>query len=129
MGRVAQFGVYVEIVGTLGIAIILAIDGFHHGLGFLFSTQGAQHAASNALGLDFGGNWLPAPRSSRCWRRSTSSTASSRPETSRRRPRTPGDRCRKAMRWALIWGGIASFVLIARSAARDAGDESQSRRP
>ena len=33
MGRVAQFGVYVEILGTLGIAIILAIDGFHHGLG------------------------------------------------------------------------------------------------
>src|SRR3954452_24454797 len=30
MGRVAQFGVYVEIVGTLGIALILAIDGFHH---------------------------------------------------------------------------------------------------
>ena len=39
MGRVAQFGVYVEIVGTLGIAMILAIDGFHHGLGFLFSTR------------------------------------------------------------------------------------------
>src|ERR1700710_1408461 len=30
MGRVAQFGVYVEIVGTLGIAIILGIHGFHH---------------------------------------------------------------------------------------------------
>ena len=40
MGRVAQFGVYVEIVGTFGIAIILAIHGFHHGLGFLFSTAG-----------------------------------------------------------------------------------------
>src|SRR5436190_2629838 len=58
MGRVAQFGVYVEIVGTLGIAIILAINGFHHGLGFLFSTQNVQHAASNPLGLDFGGNWI-----------------------------------------------------------------------
>src|SRR5213082_278535 len=45
MGRVAQFGVYVEILGTVGIAIILAIHGFHHGLGFLFSTQGVQHAA------------------------------------------------------------------------------------
>ena len=41
MGRVAQFGVYVEIVGTFGIAIILAIHGFHHGLGYLFSTQGS----------------------------------------------------------------------------------------
>ena len=58
MGRVAQFGVYIEIIGTLGIAIILAIHGFNHGLGFLFSTQDAQHAAHNALGLDFKGNWL-----------------------------------------------------------------------
>lgn len=40
MGRVAQFGVYVEIVGTLGIAIILAISGFHHSLSYLFSSQG-----------------------------------------------------------------------------------------
>ena len=45
MGRVAQFGVYVEIVGTFGIAIILAIHGFHHGLGYLFTTQGVTHAA------------------------------------------------------------------------------------
>src|SRR4051794_22172673 len=36
MGRIAQFGVYVEVLGTFGIAIILAIHGFHHGLGFLF---------------------------------------------------------------------------------------------
>src|SRR5882724_10349521 len=57
MARVAQFGVYVEIVGTLGIAIILAIHGFNHGLGFLFSTQGVENAASNPLQLDFGGNW------------------------------------------------------------------------
>ena len=62
MGRVAQFGVYVEIVGTFGIAIILAIHGFHHGLGYLFSTQGVTHAATNPLGLDFHGSWLAAPR-------------------------------------------------------------------
>src|SRR5215475_2859429 len=43
MGRVAQFGVYVEILGTVGIAIILGIHGFHHGLGFLGSTQDVQH--------------------------------------------------------------------------------------
>src|SRR3954465_3053565 len=58
MARGAQFGVYVEIVGTLGIAIILAIHGFHHDVGFLFSTQGVENAASNPLQLDFGGNWL-----------------------------------------------------------------------
>src|SRR5690349_19246127 len=45
MGRVAQFGVYVEIVGTIGIAIILLIHGFHHGLGFLFTTQGVEDKA------------------------------------------------------------------------------------
>src|SRR4051812_25029337 len=58
MARVAQFGVYVEILGTFGIALILAIHGFHHDLGFLFSTQGVEHAASNPLALDFHGNWL-----------------------------------------------------------------------
>ena len=58
MGLVARFGVFVEIVGTLGIAIILALHGFNHGLGFLFSTENVQNAASNPLGLDFGGNWL-----------------------------------------------------------------------
>ena len=56
IGRVAaQFGVGVEIIGTFGIAIILAIHGFHHGLGFLFSTQGATHASTNVYGVGFGG--------------------------------------------------------------------------
>src|SRR3954468_18287068 len=60
MGRVAQFGVYVEIVGTFGIAVILAIHGFHHGLGYLFSTQGVTHAATNPFQLNFHGSWLAA---------------------------------------------------------------------
>jgi amino acid transporter len=58
MGRVAQFGVYVEVVGTFGIAVILAVHGFHHGLGFLFTTQHVQNVASNPLGLSFHGHWL-----------------------------------------------------------------------
>ena len=32
------------------------------GSGFLFTTQDVQHAASNPLGLNFRGNWLPARR-------------------------------------------------------------------
>ena len=60
MADVAKLGVYVEIVGTLGIALILGIHGFHHSFGFLFSTQGAQHAATNAYGLNFHGNWALA---------------------------------------------------------------------
>src|SRR6201998_1610113 len=42
MGRVAQFGVYVEILGPLGIAIVLAIHGFHHGFSHLFPSPGTQ---------------------------------------------------------------------------------------
>jgi amino acid transporter len=58
LGRVSQVGVYVEILGSFGIAILLAIKGFHHGLGFLFTTQGAEHVATNPLGVNFNGNWL-----------------------------------------------------------------------
>src|SRR5947209_10693271 len=31
MGQVAKFGVYVELMGTFGIAVILLINGLHHG--------------------------------------------------------------------------------------------------
>ncbi len=58
LGLVSRYGVYVEIVGTFGIAILLAIKGFHHGLGFLFTTQGAQRLVTNPLGVDFHGSWL-----------------------------------------------------------------------
>jgi len=113
MGRVAQFGVYVEIVGTLGIAIILAIHGFHHGLGFLFSTQQVQHAASNPLGLDFGGHWLTgaaliavlAPVYIFYGFESAGDISEETRDAGRQVPR--------AMRWALIWGGVSSFLLIA----------------
>ncbi|HUY97216.1 MAG TPA: amino acid permease [Verrucomicrobiae bacterium] len=57
LGRISRVGVYVEILGTFGIAILLAAVGFHHGLGFLFSTQGTQHLGHNPLGVNFGGNW------------------------------------------------------------------------
>jgi hypothetical protein len=49
--------VYVEILGTFGIAVLLAIAGFHHGIDYLFGTQGAESAASDTLGVDFGGQW------------------------------------------------------------------------
>jgi amino acid transporter len=113
MGRVAQFGVYVEIVGTLGIAIILAIHGFHHGLGFLFSTQQVQHAAHNPLGLNFGGNWLTgaaliavlAPVYIFYGFESAGDISEETKDAGRQVPR--------AMRWALVWGGVSSFILIA----------------
>jgi amino acid transporter len=110
MGRVAQFGVGVEILGTFGIAIILAIHGFHHGLGFLFSTQGATDASTNVYGVDFGGSWLAAaliavlaPVYIFYGFESAGDIAE---ETKDARSKIP-----KSMRWALIWGGVSSLIL------------------
>src|SRR6478736_6339458 len=113
MGRVAQFGVYVESVGTLGIAIILAIDGFHHGLGFLFSTQGAENKATNALGLDFGGHWLTGAALIAVLAPvyifyGFESAGDISEET-----KDAGVKVPRSMRQALIWGGVSSFVLVA----------------
>ena len=112
MADVAKLGVYVEIVGTLGIAIILGIHGFHHGLGFLFSTQGAQHHATNAYGFNFHRSWLAAalvavlaPVYILYGFESCGDIAEETKEAGRQIPR--------AMRHALIWGGIASFILTA----------------
>jgi amino acid transporter len=57
LGRISQIGVYFEIIGTFGVAIMLAITGFHHGFSYLFSTQGTENAATSPYGVDFGGNW------------------------------------------------------------------------
>jgi amino acid transporter len=113
MGRVAQLGVYVEVLGTFGIAIILALHGFHHDIGFLFSDQGVQHAASNPLGLDFHGNWITgaaliavlAPVYIFYGFESAGDISEETRDAGRQVPR--------AMRLALIWGGIASLVLTA----------------
>jgi amino acid transporter len=112
LGRVAQFGVGVEILGTFGIALILLIHGFHHGLGFLFSSQGATHASSNAFAVDFHGSWLAAalvavlaPVYIFYGFESCGDIAEETKDASTKIP--------QAMRWALIWGGIGSLVLTA----------------
>jgi amino acid transporter len=112
MGRVAQFGVYVEIVGTLGIAIILAIHGFHHGLGYLFTTQGALHPATNFYAMDFHGSFLLAgliavlaPVYIYYGFESAGDISEETKDAGRQVPR--------AMRMALLWGGLASIVLTA----------------
>ena len=113
MARVAQFGVYVEILGTLGIAVILAIAGFHHGLGFLFSTENVQVAASNPLKLDFGGHWLTGAALIAVLAPvyifyGFESAGDISEET-----KDAGVKVPRAMRLALLWGGVASFVLVA----------------
>lgn len=113
MGRIAQFGVYVEIVGTLGIAIILAIHGFHHGLGFLFTTQGVEHTATNPYSFNFHGNWVTgaaliailAPVYIFYGFESAGDISEETKDAGRQVPR--------AMRHALLWGGVASFILVA----------------
>ena len=116
MGAIARFGVGVEILGTIGIAIILAIHGFHHGLGFLFTTQGVQHASSNPFGVSFGGSWALAAR----WQCSRGvifygfeSAGDIAEET-----KDAGRQIPKAMRHALIWGGVTSLILTARCCRR-----------
>jgi amino acid transporter len=113
MGRVAGFGTYVELLGTFGIAIILAIAGFHHGLGFLFSTQGAEHVKTNSLALDFGGSWWTGAAVVAILAHvyifygfeSAGDVAEETIDATRQVPRT--------MRSALVVGGVTSFVLVA----------------
>src|SRR5689334_6557208 len=110
MGLIARFGVGVEILGTLGIAIILAIHGFHHSFGFLFSTQGVQHAANNPFSVSFGGSWalaalvaVLAPVYIFYGFESAGDIAEETKDAGRQIPR--------AMRYALLWGGLASLIL------------------
>src|SRR5215831_4827467 len=110
MGNVAKFGVGVEVLGTFGIALILAIHGFHHSLGFLFTTQGAQHASNNVFGVGFGGSWLAAalvavlaPVYIFYGFESAGDIAEETKDAGRQIP--------KAMRHALIWGGVTSLIL------------------
>jgi amino acid transporter len=113
MGRVAGFGTYAEMVGTFGIAIILLVAGFHHGLGFLFSSEGAEHVKSNSLGVDFGGNWWAGAALVAILAHvyifygfdSAGDVAEETKDATRQVPR--------AMQQALLVGGLTSFVLVA----------------
>lgn len=112
MGQVTRFGVYVETIGTFGVALALGIVGFHHGLGFLLHTHGAADVRTNPLGVGFGGHWWTGAALVAVLANvyifygfeSAGDIAEETMEASRQVPR--------AMRSALIYGGIASFVLI-----------------
>jgi len=110
MGRVAQFGVYVEILGTLGIAIVLAIHGFHHGFSYLFTSQGTQNAKTNPDGFNFGGSYGGAllvavlvPVYIFYGFESAGDVSEETKDAGRQVP--------KAMRYAMIWGGLASLIV------------------
>jgi hypothetical protein len=113
MGRVASFGSYVEFFGTFGIAVILAAAGFHHGFGFLFSTEGAQNLATNSLGVDFHGNWwmgaaLVAVLAHAFIFYGFESAGDVAEETVGASAQVP-----KAMKNALLIGAVTSFILVA----------------
>jgi amino acid transporter len=110
MGRVARLGVLVEILGTFGIAIVLAIHGFHHGFGFLTTTQNVQHVKGNPLGLNFGGSWIAAALVAVLAPVYIFYGFESAGDISEE-TRNAGRQVPRAMRLALIWGGIASLVL------------------
>ena len=112
MGRVARFGVYVETIGTFGVFAALAIFGFHQGPGFIFSSQGVEHLKTNPLNLNFGGNWwtgaaLVAMLANVYIFYGFESAGDISEETLDAQRQVP-----RAMRNALLYGGIASFVLV-----------------
>ncbi|MBV9333114.1 MAG: amino acid permease [Candidatus Eremiobacteraeota bacterium] len=112
LGRVGRYGVYVETIGTFGVFIALAAYGFHQHLGFIFSSQGVERAAHNPLGLNFSGNWWTGAALVAILANvyifygfeSAGDISEETVEAARQVPR--------AMRNALLYGGIASFVLV-----------------
>lgn len=112
MGQISRWGVYVETIGTFGVFVALAIAGFHQGFGFLFTSQQAEYLKSNALNVDFGGNWfggaaLVAILANVYIFYGFESAGDISEETVDAQRQVP-----KAMRNALLYGGIASFVLV-----------------
>jgi amino acid transporter len=112
LGYAARLGVYVETIGTFGVFIALAIKGFHHNIGYLFTTQGAQFAKTNAFGVNFGGHWLTGAALVAILANvyifygfeSAGDIAEETVDAGRQVP--------KAMRNAILYGGVASFVLV-----------------
>jgi amino acid transporter len=112
MGRVARFGVYVETIGTFGVFCALAVYSFHRGLGFIFSSEHVEYLKSNPLGLDFGGHWwtgaaLVAVLANVYIFYGFESAGDISEETLEAQRQVP-----RAMRSALLYGGVASFVLV-----------------
>jgi amino acid transporter len=110
---ILKLGVISEIVATIGIAVMLAIAGFHHSLGYLFTTQAVEHASTNPFGVDFAGNWLLGAALVAILAHvyifygfeSAGDVAEEVVEASRRVP--------KAMVTSLLVGGLTSFILVA----------------
>jgi amino acid transporter len=111
-GLIARYGVWLEVLGTFGVVILLAAAGFHHGFGYLFTTQGVTHAKDNPIGFSFNG-WFPEAALVAVLANvyifygfeSAGDIAEEVVDARRRVPR--------AMVLTMVVGGITSFVLVA----------------
>lgn len=109
---IARWGVWVEVLGTFGVAILLAAVGFHHGAGYLASSAGVTHQATNPFGVNFGGGWFPGAALIAVLANvyifygfeSAGDIAEEVVDARRRVPR--------AMVLTMVVGGITSFVLV-----------------
>jgi len=113
MAWITKIGVAVEIAATFGLALALGIAGFHHGFGFLFTTQGTEVAKTNPLGVNFGGSWwlgaaFVAVLAHVYIFYGFESAGDVAEEVVDARRRVP-----KAITRSLLVGGVTSFVLVA----------------
>ena len=110
---IARWGVWVEVLGTFGVFVLLAVEGFHHPAGYLNTTAGTTHTAGNPFGVSFGHSWFPGAALIAVLANvyifygfeSAGDIAEEVVDAQRRVPR--------AMVTTMIVGGITSFVLVA----------------
>lgn len=110
---IARWGVWVEVLGTFGVFVLLAVAGFHHSAGFLNSSAGTTRTSGNPYGVSFGGSWFPGAALIAVLANvyifygfeSAGDIAEEVVDARRRVPR--------AMVTTMVVGGITSFVLVA----------------
>jgi len=110
---IARWGVWVEVLGTFGVFVLLAVAGFHHSAGYLTSSAGTTRASANPFGVSFGGSWFPGAALIAVLANvyifygfeSAGDIAEEVVDARRRVPR--------AMVTTMVVGGVTSFVLVA----------------
>jgi len=110
---IARVGVWIEILGTFGVFVVLAVAGFHHSAGYLNSTAGTTRLKTNPFGANFGGSWFLGSAVIAVLANvyifygfeSAGDIAEEVVDARRRVPR--------AMVTTMIVGGITAFVLVA----------------
>jgi amino acid transporter len=113
LGSISRIGTWFEVLGTLGVAVILFSIATHHSISYLFSSAGTTHLATNPLGVNFIGHWwtgaaliaILGPVYIFYGFESAGDVAEEVVDAQRRVPR--------AMVSALVVGGIVSMILVA----------------